>query len=131
MGTAVLEAAATGVPHVIALAYDSSGRTPGAIHRMPYGNLGENEPELPLFPVVEELERLIRMTPDEYEKESKAVQAAAELYDENAVIELLFEDKRRNPKKGLGFHVLWAGLVVYDYLRAFCLNLRRLVLRRA
>ena len=118
MGTAMLEASAAGVPGVVAIAHDTLGQTHGPIHRFSYGNVGEIEQAKPLVSVAGELDRLLNMSPHEYENESRAVQAAAEHYDENVVMGLLLDATRKNPTRRTGFYSYASTLALYDFVRS-------------
>ena len=71
MGTAILEAALFRVPNLYAIPYDRVGITAGPVYRIPPGS---NAPPLscpPPLRVIDELERILRLSRAEYEKEEE------------------------------------------------------------
>ena len=80
MGTAIIEASFCKVPGVVAMAYDTKGATYGPLYKFPLGNSGEFM-EFPASSTVEsEIERIMKMSSDEYAQEMNLVQAYAEHY---------------------------------------------------
>jgi glycosyltransferase involved in cell wall biosynthesis len=70
-GTALLEAAFCGVPSVLTLAYETAGMTYGPIHRLPFGMAGQLAKEPPRFKVLDEITRILELSPQDYQKESE------------------------------------------------------------
>ena len=70
MGTAILEAAWFRVPNVYALAYDREGVTYGPVHGIPKGSIGPGIAVPPSLRVIDELERILRLSPKEYDAEA-------------------------------------------------------------
>lgn len=71
MGTAILEAALFKVPNVNALAYDRAGMTHGPVHRFPQGSIGPSVASPPKLKVMDEIERILRLSPAEYQAEAE------------------------------------------------------------
>lgn len=71
MGTSILEAALFKVPNVYAIAYDRSGVTYGPVHRIPPGSIGPGLTSTPKLKVVDEIERILRLSPQDYETEQE------------------------------------------------------------
>jgi hypothetical protein len=69
MGTAILEAAMFKVPNVNALAYDRTGVTSGPVYRIPPGSIGPALDAPPKLKVSDEIERILLLSPEDYEKE--------------------------------------------------------------
>jgi glycosyltransferase involved in cell wall biosynthesis len=120
MGTTVLEASLFGVPNVLALVFDREGVTYGPIYRVPLGSVGDTRKEPPTGKVVDELERILMLTPEEYAAESDRVREYAQPYDTDAsmrhfveLIEAAPRPRRRvgpcvgNYLRRPGRHVAW------------------------
>ena len=73
MGTAVLEASLFKVPNVNAVAYDREGVTHGAIYRFPPGSIAPGSSCPPNLKVVDEIERILRLSAAEYRAEEERV----------------------------------------------------------
>jgi hypothetical protein len=73
MGTSIFEASLFRVPNVVACAYDRQGVTYGPIYRLPQGSLGQSNASPPRFKVVDEIERILELSPAAYEAEQEAV----------------------------------------------------------
>ena len=71
MGTSILEAAMFKVPNVYAIAYDRVGITYGPVHGIPSGSIGPGLGSPPTLKVVDEIERLLRLSPEDYELEQE------------------------------------------------------------
>lgn len=69
MGTAILEAAMFKVPNVYALAYDHVGVTCGPVYRIPPGSIGPGLAAPPKLKVSDEIERILRLNSEDYQKE--------------------------------------------------------------
>ena len=67
MGTAAAEAAACGVPVVVAIAHDRLGVTYGRISMLPFGNMGDRIAGQPTRRVVDELRTLLDLSAKAYE----------------------------------------------------------------
>lgn len=80
MGTTILEASMLGVPNVLALAFDRKGLTYGPIYRVPLGSVGDTREPPPTLKVADEIERILKLTPAEYEAESEQVRQYAQPY---------------------------------------------------
>lgn len=81
MGTSVIEAALCGVPGVVALAHDTSGVTYGPLYNFPFGNCGERTDNEPDKLVENEIERILKLTDDEYTKEIDKTREYAKQYN--------------------------------------------------
>jgi|GEM_PF-1134820 len=73
MGTASLEASLFKVPNVTAAAYDRDGLTWGPVYRLPEGSLGQLSHVRPEIRVVDEIERILSLTPSGYTLEQEMV----------------------------------------------------------
>jgi len=81
MGTAAVEAAACGVPVVVAIAHDPTGMTYGRISRLPMGNIGDRMIRPPHLFVEDEIKAILELTPQHYAREAEIDRAAALQYD--------------------------------------------------
>jgi hypothetical protein len=81
MGTAILEASWFRVPNIYANPYDRSGLTYGPVHRIPPGSLTPALSSPPTIKVVDEIERILRLTPQQYEIEEKLVYRHVQCHD--------------------------------------------------
>jgi len=97
MGTAVLEAAAAGVPNIVAVAYDATGITHGPLYAQKYGNLGEVDKTQELYQVEDELRRLLRCSEEDYQRECVRNADAARAYDETMLLAKLENKLRLKP----------------------------------
>jgi hypothetical protein len=75
MGTSVLEAALFGVPNVVALAYDRIGLTYGPSYVAPSGSMAPSLALPPHLKVADEIERILRLTPENYQIEQERVRS--------------------------------------------------------
>jgi len=113
MGTAILEASFFGVPNVCAVAYDSEGLTWGPVHRLPRGSLSPAITCLPRLRVVDEIERILRLSAADYEAEEKMVSTHVQVHDlrtsMNRCMEIVREAEpiRRAPVRYLANYPLW------------------------
>ena len=74
MGTAIVEAALFKVPALVAIAYDGKGFSYGPLYRMPPGNLGgHHEDGLKASLMIDEIERILSLSPAEYDAEQQLV----------------------------------------------------------
>jgi hypothetical protein len=80
MGTSIIEAALCSVPGVVALAHDSRGLTYGPLYRFRFGNVGELMETSPGTTVEAELERMLKLREEEYEKEMQRTREYAMAY---------------------------------------------------
>jgi glycosyltransferase involved in cell wall biosynthesis len=81
MGTSVLEAALFKVPNVNALAYDRQGLTTGPVYRFPRGSIGPGISAPADLKVVDEIERILRLSPAEYRAEEERVGFHVEVHE--------------------------------------------------
>lgn len=81
MGTSIIEASMCGVPGVVALAYDTEGLTYGPLYNFSFGNAGDRMSTAPAMTVEAEIERLLKLSPYEYEAECRRTQDYARQYD--------------------------------------------------
>jgi Glycosyltransferase len=81
MGTSIVEASLFGVPNVLALAYDHAGMTYGPLYRLPLGSVGDVRRESPTLKVVDEIERILKLSPAEYAQEAERVYQYAQPYE--------------------------------------------------
>lgn len=91
MGTTILEASMFGVPNVLALAFDRKGLTYGPIYRMPLGSVGDTREPPPTLTVADEIERILKLTPSEYEAECEHVRQYAQPYESDVSMQRLVE----------------------------------------
>jgi glycosyltransferase involved in cell wall biosynthesis len=85
MGTSLIEAAMSGVPNLMAYPYDREGLTHGPLHKLDFEDLDKPNPRLS---VLDELIRILRLSPDEYARESRMTQEYAMRFSEDAVMEI-------------------------------------------
>jgi glycosyltransferase involved in cell wall biosynthesis len=84
MGTAIIEASLARIPSILALAYDRTGLTYGPLHAVPHGRIGQIMRDVaPSLHVVDELERILRLSSTQYEEECNRARAYAEFYSMN------------------------------------------------
>jgi hypothetical protein len=81
MGTSVLEAALFQVPNVNAIAYDRKGMTTGPVYKFPRGSIGPGTKTPANLKVVDEIERILRLSPAEYQSEEKRVGSHVEVHE--------------------------------------------------
>jgi glycosyltransferase involved in cell wall biosynthesis len=80
MGTSILEAALFRVPNVNAIAYDREGLTGGPVYNFPPGSIGPgNTP--PQLKVVDEIERILRLSPADYRVEEERVGQSVDVHE--------------------------------------------------
>ncbi len=91
MGTAIIEAALCGVPGVMALAYERSECTYGPLYKFTFGNVGERMDAAPHTTVSAEIERILRLSPQEYEDEVQKNLQYARRYDMDATMQMFLE----------------------------------------
>lgn len=81
MGTSIVEASLFGVPNVLALVNDRVGMTYGPLYRLPLGSVGDVLDAPPTLHVADEIERLLKLSPEEYAQECEHVRQYAQPYD--------------------------------------------------
>jgi glycosyltransferase involved in cell wall biosynthesis len=81
MGTTILEAALFKVPNVLAIGYDREGLTYGPIYRLPVGSAGHVRATAPKLKVADEIERILKLSPSEYDAEQALVYKHAQNYE--------------------------------------------------
>jgi hypothetical protein len=81
MGTSVLEAALFKVPNVNALAYDRKGMTTGSVYQFPRGSIGPGSKSPANLKVVDEIERILLLSPAEYRAEEERVGSHVEVHE--------------------------------------------------
>jgi glycosyltransferase involved in cell wall biosynthesis len=81
MGTALVEAAFCRVPNVCAICFDSKGITYGSLADLPFANVGECEPGVLQFSVQGRIEKLLELSAEAYEAESRRQLGAAQIFD--------------------------------------------------
>lgn len=81
MGTSLVEAAASGVPSIVALAHDSSGRTPGFFSECREVDLGDPVAGLTLVSFEEKIAELLEMDASGRESLSLSMRERAAQYD--------------------------------------------------
>jgi glycosyltransferase involved in cell wall biosynthesis len=81
MGTSILEAALFKVPNVNALGYDREGMTTGPVYRFPRGSIGPGIHAPTNLKVVDEIERILRLSPAEYRAEEDRVGSHVEVHE--------------------------------------------------
>jgi len=72
MGTSMLEAAYFKVPNVYAVAYDRVGLTYGPLYNAPLGSIGPGLARAPTMKVSDEIERILRLSPEAYQTEEES-----------------------------------------------------------
>jgi glycosyltransferase involved in cell wall biosynthesis len=87
MGTAAIEAAAAGVPTVVALESSPTPASHGFLHELPAGNAGELIPGAPVHDLGSLVERALRAGEAEYRALSDASRRAAGAYSAPAVVD--------------------------------------------
>jgi glycosyltransferase involved in cell wall biosynthesis len=97
MGTAVVEAAVCGVPNVVAIAFDTGGKTLGPIYRFPLGNHGEPGSEGAFTRVEAEIERILGLDGPAYAEESRRVQEHVRPYHIDASMRRFLEYSEAAP----------------------------------
>jgi len=111
MGTALLEAAACGVPSIVAVPHEVEGRTYGWVYDLPLGNVGEWQDTSPTQMISNLIENLIGMTEFEYSKECKKSQDYVRIYDQHAVYNDFLHCVDRAKQQCVPWHLLrLAGL---------------------
>lgn len=121
MGTAIIEASLFGVPNVLALAFDSEGLTYGPLYRMPLGSVGDVCKEPPSSTVVQEVERILTLTPADYQAEAEQVLQYVKPYESDVSMQRFVELARQAPHPSRRF---WP--CVENYLYAPTRRLARL-----
>ena len=92
MGTAIVEAAAAGVPTILAHPYDLDGLTEGPIYRYEFGEVGSFiEDQIPSMTVCDELFRLSHISEREYLEECESNKVAVRGYSLNHVMDEYLE----------------------------------------
>ena len=81
MGTAILEASFFGVPNVFARPYDREGWTYGPVYRLPLGYTVPLDGSQPSLKVIDEIERVLRLSPTEYAAEEARVRKHVQGHD--------------------------------------------------
>jgi glycosyltransferase involved in cell wall biosynthesis len=71
MGTAALEAAACGVPTIVAIESDKTGMTYGRISQLPFGNIGDRMRQPPNLFVKDEIRAILECSPEQYSQEAE------------------------------------------------------------
>jgi len=114
MGTAIIEAAFCRVPGVVALAHDTTGMTYGPLYNFPPGNCGDLMDSPPARSVENEIERILKMSPVEYEIEMSRVQSYAGCYgiDHQMTAFLKIAEQAKAAKKDL---LLFLGYYFYSF----------------
>ena len=115
MGTAAVEAAFTGTPAIVAIAFSETPASYGMLHELPFGNVGEKNESLVEKPLGSILDGILSMNAEEYETLRKASRAFAFRYDVDAIFQPFSEYIQSNLE--LGDYVpdrsLWS---VFNYL---------------
>lgn len=91
MGTTIIEASLFGVPNVLAIAFDREGRTYGPVYRVPLGSVGDGRREPATLTVADEIERILKLTPEKYESECARVAQYAQPYESDVSMRHLME----------------------------------------
>jgi hypothetical protein len=112
MGTTILEAALFKVPNVLALAYDRAGLTYGPIYRVPLGSVGDIRKEPPTLKVADEIERILKLSPEDYAAEAERVYQYARPYESDISMQRFVELTQAAPSND---KQLWRCLVNYLY----------------
>jgi hypothetical protein len=127
MGTSLLEASFCRVPNVVAVAYDRSGMTYGPIHKLPVGGIGQKLDDEPTLRVTDEIERLLRMSAEEYANESNRVYEYVQHYNIEHVMcqfeRIVEQALPPNPDR-----LLYSANYLYAGARVAGLHLDRLIL---
>lgn len=91
MGTAAVEAAASGVPVIVAMAHDRSGKTYGRISTLPLGNIGDRMSTPPNHSVIDEIRALLDLSPEAYASEAGKDKDYVQQYDVNVRMKQFME----------------------------------------
>ena len=84
MGTSIFEASLFRVPNVTAAPFDLEGWTWGPVHRFPKGSFGPADFAPPRLKVVDEIERILNLSPEAYRAEGEAVYRHVQDHEINA-----------------------------------------------
>lgn len=98
MGTAAVEAAFTGTPTIVAIAFSAAPVSYGMLHELPFGNVGEQNGSLVEKPLGSILDGILSMNAEQYTKLRKASREFAFRYDVDAIFQRLSEYILSNPK---------------------------------
>ncbi len=105
MGTSILEAAMFKVPNVSAGAYDRKGLTCGSVCQYPHGSIGMGLHDEANLKVADEIERILGLSPAEYQTEEDLVGSHVEMHrmdsSMNCFLKLVNETKPINSQKSL------------------------------
>ena len=91
MGTAAVEAAASGVPVIVAMGHDRSGKTYGRISTLPLGNIGDRMATPPARSVIDEIRALLELSPQAYASEARKDKDYVQQYDVNVRMKQFME----------------------------------------
>ena len=97
MGTAAVEAAFTGTPAIVAIAFSETPASYGMLHELPFGNVGEQNESLVEKPLGSILDGILSMNTEQYIKLREASRAFAFRYDVDAIFQRLSEYIQMNP----------------------------------
>ncbi|EMI41661.1 glycosyltransferase family 4 protein [Rhodopirellula sp. SWK7] len=86
MGTAAVEASMCGVPTITAIAHNEHGETYGTLDKLPYGNFGVPNDQLPKTALENELRRILNLSPGEYNTTSEKCRIAGMRYDSEEIM---------------------------------------------
>ncbi len=112
MGTSILEASLFSVPNVLALVFDRKGVTYGPIYQVPLGSVGDVRKEPPTSTVADEIERILKLTPTEYDAEAERVCQYAQPYESDVSMQRFLEIIQAAPQPQRRF---WPCLENYLY----------------
>jgi glycosyltransferase involved in cell wall biosynthesis len=98
MGTAAVEAAFTGTPAIVAIAFSETPAAYGMLHELPFGNVGEQNESLVEKPLGSILDDILSMNTEQYIKLREASRAFAFRYDVDAIFQRLSEYIQMNPR---------------------------------
>lgn len=125
MGTALLEASLAGVPNVHAAPFDENGASEGPVYCTTLGDFERESPPNLYTTIRVELERLLNLTPEEYERESEKVKQCAMASEESLVMCRLFDALESPPTFVSGFALYQFLLSCYIYTRRVATRLLR------
>lgn len=129
MGTALIEASFCRVPNVVAIAYDRSGKTYGAIDELPFGAMGQLLNAPPQRNVADEIEKLLLLNPDQYLAASNRVYDSVQAYEMSGIMRRFYEIvfQALPPRRA---HLLYFANYMYAAARLAGVNLDEFLLRK-
>ncbi|MCX6967703.1 MAG: glycosyltransferase family 4 protein [Verrucomicrobia bacterium] len=94
MGTSIFEAALFKVPNITAAPFDLEGLTWGPVYQFPKGSLGPADLAPPRLKVIDEIERILSLSPSGYRQEAEAVYKHVQEHEMQASMQRFLEAVR-------------------------------------